>query len=147
MTNPTPRRITGSVRFPRFSQDRKAKGLLASTSVLPEPAGPESDDALLLARAIHGAGMTAPALFALSALRPLHWLGGQAVWMLQPFIESLGLGSRGNRDRRGIGALSSGNIARLLERESGLAELAAHLDSLRSGNEPEAATEVHRDGV
>ena len=85
----------------------------------------ESDDALVLARAIDSVGMSGVASFALSMLKPLHWLGGQALWMLQPFIggATVGVGGR---------SLSTGAVARLLEREGGMDELAAHLDRLQT---------------
>ncbi|MEO8285457.1 MAG: hypothetical protein ABI670_03360 [Chloroflexota bacterium] len=113
--------------FPLFSHDKNSAdtgsltGRPAEEEVLP---GPESPDAIALARVINRAGMSGVALFALDVLKPLHWLGGQAVWMLQPFVDALGLGARGN------GAFDSGKVARLLEREDGLDELASHIEEM-----------------
>lgn len=95
---------------------------------------PDADDALALARAIHGAGMSGVAAFALQVLKPLHWMGGQAMWVLQPFVEALGAGSRSGK-RTGTGILSAGGVARLLEREGGLDELTAHLEQLQREQE------------
>jgi len=78
--------------------------------------------------------MSSVASFALNMLKPLHWMGGQALWILQPF-----LGSSGAATRRS--ALSVSGVASLLEREGGLDELAAHLDRLqieRDFDEPDA---------
>jgi hypothetical protein len=59
---------------------------------------------------IHSAGMAAPAALLLRVLRPAHWLGGQALHVAQPLLESLGIGAR-------RGPLSTRAIARFLERE------------------------------
>jgi hypothetical protein len=72
--------------------------------------------------------MAGVASFALHVLKPLHWMGGQAMWVLQPFIEALGVGSK----RGSAGALTTGNVARLLERDGGLDELALQLERLQS---------------
>lgn len=69
--------------------------------------------------------MSGPAMLALHIMRPLSWLGGQALWIMQPFADALGLGRR-------QGSLSAGNVARLLEREHGLDELSTELDRLQS---------------
>jgi hypothetical protein len=66
--------------------------------------------------------MSAVATFSLNMLKPLHWLGGQALWILQPFVGAASVGGR---------SLSTGAVARLLEREGGLDELAAHLERLQ----------------
>jgi hypothetical protein len=69
--------------------------------------------------------MSAVASFALGVLKPLHWLGGQALWIAQPFVDSLGINGRGRA------VLSTDGVARLLEREDGLDELAANLERLQ----------------
>ncbi len=131
MTNPRPRRITGRVRFLPFSPDKKDDGLPAQESIQEKSPLQESDNALVLARAIHGAGMSGVASFALHVLKPLHWMGGQALWVFQPFIEALGPGGR--RDRSfGTRGLTTSGLAHLLESEGGLDDLAAHLDRFQS---------------
>jgi hypothetical protein len=133
VTNPRPRRITGRVRFLSFSPDKKDDGLTAQESVQEKPPFQESDEALVLARAIHGAGMSGVASFALHVLKPLHWMGGQALWVFQPFIEAIGVGGGGRRDRSfGVRGLTTGGIAHLLESEGGLNDLAAHLEKFQS---------------
>jgi hypothetical protein len=101
-----------------------------------------SDDVLALAQAIHEAGMSSVATFMLGVLKPLHWFGGQALWVLQPFVETPSAGSRhvtgagtGAGDCVGTRALSVVGVARLLEREGGLDELASYLDILESERE------------
>jgi hypothetical protein len=74
--------------------------------------------------------MAGVASFALNMLKPLHWMGGQAVWILQPFIAAFGA----DWGRR-AGGLSGEGVARLLEREDGLDELAFHLERLQAGGE------------
>jgi hypothetical protein len=80
--------------------------------------------------------MSGVASFALHVLKPLHWLGGQALWILQPFIEAPGHAARCSPGL-GVKGLSTGGVARLLEREGGLDELTAHLDRLQSEREHE----------
>jgi hypothetical protein len=72
--------------------------------------------------------MASVASFALQMLKPLHWLGGQALWILQPFIGTLG-------GRSAQSTLSTGGIARLLEQDGGLDELALQLERLQSQGE------------
>jgi hypothetical protein len=115
------------VRFPRFSHGIKDHGSSTRKSAQDELSR-QSDDALALAHAIHGAGMASVASFALQMLKPLHWLGGQALWILQPFIGTLGA-------RSAQSTLSTGGIARLLEQDGGLDELALHLERLQSQGE------------
>jgi len=125
------------VRFLRFSHDKKVHGPLARSWPPSEhPANPaqesaprrDSDDALALARTLHRAGLGSVAAFALDVLKPLHWIGGQAVWVLQPFIAGLGAGSRRGASMEG---LSSSAVARLLERDGGLDDLVFHLERLQ----------------
>lgn len=116
--------------FLRFSPYKEDRELATPDSRQDEQSPHEPDETLLLARAIHGAGMSSVASFALQMLKPLHWMGGQALWILQPF-----LGSPGARTNRRT--LSVSGVAGLLEREGGLDELAAHLDRLQSEREYE----------
>jgi hypothetical protein len=60
--------------------------------------------------AIERAGMAAPAMIALQIAKPLAWVAGQMAWVLQPFLGSIRIGSRG-------GALSVAGIATFLETE------------------------------
>jgi hypothetical protein len=115
------------VRFPRKSPGTEDSGSLTRKPAQNETPHQESDETLALAHAIHGAGMAGVASFALHILKPLHWMGGQAVWILQPFIDSLGVGAR----RRSASAISTGDVARLLEKDGGLDELAAQLERLQ----------------
>ena len=66
--------------------------------------------AALLVERIHSAGMAGPAALVLRVLRPAHWLGGQALHVAQPLLESMGIGAR-------RGSLSTEAIAQFLERE------------------------------
>jgi len=72
--------------------------------------------------------MSSVASFALHMLKPLHWMGGQALWILQPF---LGSPDTGRGRGAGVRGLTSGGVAHLLERDEGLDELAAHLERLQ----------------
>jgi hypothetical protein len=73
--------------------------------------------------------MTAPATLLLSILRPMHWLGAQALYVVQPILESLGVGTRS-------GSSSVGQMARFLERDGSVGELLDNLENnpARSGN-------------
>jgi hypothetical protein len=75
-----------------------------------------------VAGAIERAGMSVPASLALEVGKPLSWLGGQALWVLQPFADALGIGAR-------RGPLSLEGVARLLEREGGTDALLERLDA------------------
>lgn len=52
-------------------------------------AGAEADWDAALARRLRGAGLTAPALLWLGSLRPLWFLGGQALRLADPFWTAL----------------------------------------------------------
>ena len=139
MTNPTPRRIAGRVRFLRPFPNKQDHGPAARPSAQGGPPRQDSDAALVLARAIHAAGMAGLASFALDTFKPLHWMGGQALWVLQPFIAAFGTGPGRGRDAgAGLSGLSGDAVARLLERDGGLDELAFHLARLQ--REGEAGT-------
>lgn len=60
-----------------------------------------------LAEIIGERGLTVPAVVALQTARPLAWIAGQCLWIVQPFFDSLKLSRRG--------ALSLSSWARLLE--------------------------------
>ena len=116
------------LRFPPDNEDRRSS---TQAFAQEERRVEEPDDALALARAIHGAGLSSMAVFALDVLKPLHWLGGQALWLVQPFVDSLGVGMRRSSGARNPSALSVDGVARLLEREDGLDDLAASLERLQ----------------
>lgn len=65
--------------------------------------------------------MGGPARIVLDAFKPLHWIAGQFIWALQPFLGAFGPFSK-------KGTIDS--MAQLLEREGGVAELTGHLDTL-----------------
>lgn len=75
-----------------------------------------------VAGAIERAGMSVPASLALEVGKPLSWLGGQALWVFQPFADAFGIGAR-------KGSLSVEGVARLLEREGGTDALLERLDA------------------
>ncbi len=89
----------------------------------PGEAGPGlPNDVDAVAGAIERAGMSVPAALALEVGKPLSWLGGQALWVLQPFADAFGM-----RARRG--PLSVEGLARLLERDGGADALLERLDA------------------
>jgi hypothetical protein len=97
-------------------------GALSETPTgLPLPDEPEKDTANSLAEAILATGMAGPAALALHIARPLSWIGGQMAWVAAPLVEALGIGMRRN-------ALSTGNIARFLEKEENLTSLQEQLE-------------------
>ena len=74
------------------------------------------------ADAITKAGMAGPASLGLQIARPLAWVGGQMLWVLEPFIETLS--GRSSRNR-----LSVRNLAKFLEGEGNIDRLAERLDA------------------
>lgn len=94
----------------------------------------DEDEARRIAKAIQGSGMGSVARVALDTLKPLHWIAGQFAWALEPF-----LGAFAPFSKRGAAPIDG--MARLLEREGGVAELTAHLDSLMQENEDKKAGE------
>ena len=93
------------------------------------PHGPltEADRALLgrLAMAIVVRRMATPALLFLQSLRPLNYVGSQAMVFLRPFIA------------QALGEKDYGRLAEALERREGIGAL---LDAIESAaNRPEAA--------
>jgi hypothetical protein len=85
-------------------------------------------DAYLIARAIDRVGMGGVASMALEIGKPLHWLGGQVAWVLEPILGSFGPFSR-------KGSMPIESIARLLERPEGATELAGQLEAMRGKQE------------
>ena len=85
------------------------------------------------ARAIAGkigkAGMTTPASLALQVFKPLAWVSGQMLWVLQPFAGALGLRSR--RDTFSVASLAS-----FLERDGNVDALIRQLDDDNRRAEP-----------
>ncbi len=80
----------------------------------------EESDAL--AAAITTAGMAGPASIALRIMRPVSWIGGQFLWVLEPL-----LGTLGTRHTRN--PLSLPGLATLLEREEAVDDLISRLDN------------------
>jgi hypothetical protein len=90
------------------------------------PPGADADSgsdhvAALLAGRIQAAGMAAPASLLLRVLRPIHWLGGQALHVFGPLLASMGIGSR-------RGSLSPAELARFLERDGSVDSLLSRLE-------------------
>jgi hypothetical protein len=75
-------------------------------------------------RAIEAAGMAVPASIALQVGKPLSWIGGQLLWVLQPFTDALGVGGR-----RHNSPITLPGLARLLEQDGGVERLAQRLDA------------------
>src|SRR4051794_2692158 len=82
-------------------------------------AGQDYPEVESLASAIKKAGMAGPALMLLHTFKPLAWVGGQLLWMLEPFFGS-GRASNGSSP-------SFARIAGLLEREEQVDRLAGLL--------------------
>lgn len=86
-------------------------------------AGPRAQSELdAVAGAIERAGLSVPASIALEVGKPLSWLGGQMLWVFQPFAQVFGIGAR-------KGPLSIEGVARILEREGGTEALVERLDA------------------
>lgn len=97
------------------------------SSLVPEEiegaAGPRANGELdAVAGAIERAGLSVPASIALEVGKPLSWLGGQMLWVFQPFAQAFGIGAR-------KGPLSIEGVARILEREGGTEALVERLDA------------------
>jgi hypothetical protein len=89
-------------------------------SLTSSPAPQEAPGIDALAGAIRGAGMAGVASVLLHTTRPLAWVGGQMLWVLQPFADIFG----GRR-----APLSVSAIARMLEREGSVDDLLERLDT------------------
>ncbi len=94
----------------------------------PDPAGrpptlSEADDRLLaeLAGRIVRRGLAAPAVLWLESLRPVSFLGSQAMHFLRPFVEVLG------------GPESFGRLAAILEERAHLERFLRHIEEIDAG--------------
>ena len=86
---------------------------------LPEGLGEEDDRFLArLAGRLHARGLAAPATLTLECLRPVAFLGGQAMRLLQPFVDLVCAGDDWNR------------LAQLLEIRGTVERLLSHLEAL-----------------
>ncbi len=95
----------------------------------PAPGGEQEDagvsaraDVDAVAGAIEQAGLSVPATLALEVGKPLSWLGGQMLWVFQPFADVLGIRAR-------KGPLSVEGVARMLERDGSTDALLERLDA------------------
>lgn len=82
----------------------------------------EQDETDALAAAIATAGMAGPASVALRIMRPVSWISGQLLWVLQPLLGTLGM-------RHTQNPLSLPGLANLLEREEAVDDLISRLDN------------------
>lgn len=82
----------------------------------------EQDETGALATAITTAGMAGPASVALRIMRPVSWIGGQLLWVIEPLLGTLGR-------RRTQNPLSLPGLATLLEREEAVDDLISRLDN------------------
>ena len=89
-------------------------------SLAPSPAPQEAPSTGALAGAIERAGMAGVASVLLRATRPLAWMGGQMLWVLQPFTEAFG---------GGRAPLSVSAIAHMLEHEGSVDDLIDQLNT------------------
>lgn len=109
------------------SRSHKCTGSNAQCVPAAAPAvepGTPATDVEAAARAIEARGMAVPAVIALQAGRPLSWLGGQLLWVLQPFFEGVGRGKL-----PGLGAVSVPGVAHLLEQQGAVERLVARLEA------------------
>ncbi len=95
-------------------------------------------DIARIGQAIRDAGLSAPAAIALSAFRPLAWLGGQLLWVLQPFL--VGMHGEWRRGHTGTGTSTANapslfTLAELLEDEKNIDRLVEHLVSASDGSD------------
>ena len=85
----------------------------------PRPPTPGTPDMAALAESIKRAGMAEVASVALHTAKPLAWVGGQMLWVLQPLIGGLGKSRQES--------LSA--FARLLEQDGGVDHLIERLEA------------------
>lgn len=85
------------------------------------------DETGALVTAITTAGMAGPVSVALRIMRPVSWIGGQFLWVIQPLLGTLGM-------HRTQNPLSLPGLATLLEREEAVDDLISRLDN--PPNEP-----------
>ncbi|HEX8231084.1 MAG TPA: hypothetical protein VF826_17485 [Chloroflexia bacterium] len=103
-------------------QQHKDLGALATNGEQGSVEVPARADVDVVAAAIERAGLTEPATLALEVGKPLSWLGGQMLWVFQPFADVLGIRAR-------KGPLSVEGVARMLEQEGGTDALLERLDA------------------
>lgn len=82
------------------------------------------DDALLLelARKIQHRGLSAPAILWLESLRPLSFLGSQAMHFLNPFVQLM------------VSSETFGRLAAILEERGHLERMLRHLEAVAGGS-------------
>ena len=90
---------------------------------------PQEGTAEAIAGKIGKVGMSTPASLALQVFKPLAWVSGQLLWVLQPFAGALGIRSR--RD-----AFSVANLASFLERDGNVDALIRQLEDDNRRAEP-----------
>ncbi len=100
-------------------------GLFIRRNIDP-PTGPphahiERDETGALADAITTAGMAGPASVTLRIMKPVSWIGGQLLWILEPLLGTLGV-------RHTQNPFSLPGLATLLEREDSVDDLIARLE-------------------
>lgn len=74
-------------------------------------------------------GLVTPAVFLLETNKPFSFLGGQALWMLQPLLGPV------------LGYDQIGAYARLLEDRTNVERLLSRLESCRTGSDNPARTD------
>ena len=82
----------------------------------------ERDETGAMAAAITRAGMAGPASVALHIMKPVSWIGGQLLWVLEPLLGTLGM-------RHTQNVFSLPGLATLLEREDAVDDLISRLES------------------
>ena len=87
----------------------------------PSQSPTEGDETDALAAAITTAGMAGPASVALRIMKPLSWIGGQLLWVMEPLLGTLS--SRQTRN-----PLSLPGLATLLERDDSVDNLISRLE-------------------
>ncbi len=85
----------------------------------------EPDEIAALATAITTADMAGPASVALRIIKPVSWIGGQFLWILEPLLGTLGM-------RHTRNPFSLPGLALLLEREDSIDNLILRLDTAPS---------------
>ncbi len=100
------------------ARDGSAEDLGTTVHADPELAMPAK-----LTGAIRAAGMGDLAALILQIFKPLSWIGGQMVWLLQPFVEMPGTGKQARS--------SVSQLARMLERDDGVDQLVEQLRAPR----------------
>ena len=94
------------------------RAIAAPPGADPSPAGPAAVDRAgheALVRMLSRLGLTSSARLVLDTLRPVGWLGGQALWLAQPLAALFGAGGR------------VGRLARTLEDDTAFSALLAEL--------------------